>query len=147
MAHPRDLSDTNKQRAIVEDAVERVAGRMSRNTPISGPSASEVELAIIKRCEECQKPDGANGALAEKVDQLRISSWRQNGGLAVLIFVATIGVGLWQNSKANDRLTLQIEMAAKVAAQLKAVHDAAERGHTSLPVPTDHFATAEGAGR
>lgn len=133
---PKDI-DTGERAAITDEIRDEVTAEFETPAPVRGISSETIrrlarnEARPIARDEmrehayECEHK-GPLCSVSEKVDRLRASSSRQNGALALLTLLGPIILGIWLNSRANDRLTQQMQVAADVARQLKAVQDAAK---------------------
>ena len=115
-----------------EDSTETIR-RISRQE-----AKSVVKEYVSGHADYC-RDEGPLCKVADKVDSLRTSSSRQNGALAILTLLGPIVLGLWLNSRANDRLSQQLNVAADVARQLKAVQDAT-KGGAMVDSPKAHFA-------
>ena len=115
-----------------DDSTERMR-RVARD--VAKPIAKELVRDHSDHCRE----KGSLCQVAAQVDKLRSVSSRQNGALAVLTLLGPIILGIWLNSRANDRLSQQLSAAADVAAKLKAVQDAT-KGGAMAGYPKTHIA-------
>jgi hypothetical protein len=141
----------------IADAEER--GRNAATpTPATGISSSDMEAAILKRCDSCQRPGGAIYELAHQVGKLadevrgafKILDGREGEKRAwavlriAMVPVSCVVLGFVLNhlsaKRSDDMLKRQTDIAAEVAKQLKQVQDAATTGHTMLAPESDHFA-------
>ena len=80
---------------------------------------------------ECMRPGGGLYLLGEKVDALRVTDIKGKLLMSAAIVLIPVGLAIWTNIRSNDRLAKQIEVAAEVAKQLKAVQEAA-KGHSEM---------------
>jgi hypothetical protein len=77
-------------------------------------------------------PGGGLHELGIKIDTVKLDVTRALAKGAVVVSLLTIAIpvamALWSNSRANDRLQKQVDIAADVAKHLKEFQDAAESG-------------------
>jgi hypothetical protein len=72
---------------------------------------------------ECMKPGGGLHELGLKLDALRVTNIRMQAIVGAAVVLIPVALAWWSNRQSNDRLQKQIEVAAEVAKQLKAVQD------------------------
>jgi hypothetical protein len=178
--HPEDLSDTSKELVAVRGELHEVSGivsglarlsasehkargeaeRTGHTPPPASISSTDLKLAIMEKCESCQKPGGAIYELATEVKGLAAevktvvtTMAEQRGsarvwaiGRAALGAVALTVLGLTLNhlaaKRSDDAVRKNADIAAEVARQLKAVETAAKGIHGALEsAPACQFAT------
>ena len=159
---PKDQVTTDEREAIKDElrdevraeVVDEVTAELGARTPPPDESSERIRRlsraesrplirsAISAHADHC-RDEGPLCSVSKQVDRLRVSSYRQNGALALLTLLGPIVLGIWINSRANDRLSQQLNVAADVARQLKAVQDASKTHGAleSTEPPKCQFAT------
>jgi hypothetical protein len=134
MTSKRDDDEAGAVGRAIGEEISRAIHAERTPTPVV-PSEREFQRIareeVHAHADHC-RDEGPLCVVAEKVDKLRVSSYRQNGALAFLAIIGPLLLGLWLNSRSDDRLQRQIDVAADVARQLKAVQDSARGGGAAL---------------
>ena len=153
MANHDSNHTTDELEAIREEG--RVEGREEVRREISGTPRPDESTETIRRlarqetrpivkdavrdhADYCEH-EGPLCSVAKKVDDLRVSDIKGKVLMSVAIVCIPVAMGLWTNSRNNERLKQEIETAAEVARHLKALQDATG-GHVSNASQPTHFA-------
>lgn len=188
-SNPKPLSDTGKELAAVHSEVNELSGivvglaRLSEaeykakaaerdaeqterqhtghTPPLAAISSTDLKLALMEKCESCQKPGGAIYALADQVKGLAAEVktvvttlaeqrgsakvWAIGRAAGGMVALTVLGFTLnhFAARRSEEAVQKQAAIAAEVARQLKAVETATKGIHGALEPttpPTCQFA-------
>ncbi len=123
MTTKRDDNEAGAVGRAIGEEISRAIHAERTPTPVVVPP--EVELAMVKRCENCQKPGGPIHELAEQVREVVGVLNQQRGALRLATFASPIMmvlIGALLSGFVQYKFAQLKTLNEEVAARLKANH-------------------------